>query len=48
MPDTQGAGGCFDALSLPGARNALVIGEVAGQGIHAAATMGQVRTALQR
>ncbi|MEU6777309.1 SpoIIE family protein phosphatase [Streptomyces sp. NPDC046759] len=44
---TQGAGGCFDALSLPGARAALVIGEAAGQGIHAAATMGQVRTAVQ-
>ncbi|MEU9479433.1 SpoIIE family protein phosphatase [Streptomyces sp. NPDC048191] len=47
MPGTQGAGGCFDALSLPGARTALVIGEVAGEGIHAAATMGQVRTAVQ-
>ncbi|WEP00019.1 PP2C family protein-serine/threonine phosphatase [Streptomyces sp. FXJ1.172] len=47
VPGTQGAGGCFDALSLPGARTALVVGEVAGQGIHAAATMGQVRTAVQ-
>jgi hypothetical protein len=40
-------GSCFDAPSLPGARTALVIGEVAGQGIHAAATTGQVRTAVQ-
>ncbi|MFE6756839.1 SpoIIE family protein phosphatase [Streptomyces sp. NPDC057684] len=47
VPGTQGAGSCFDALSLPSARTALVIGEVAGQGIHAAAAMGQVRTAVQ-
>ncbi|MEV5778869.1 SpoIIE family protein phosphatase [Streptomyces antimycoticus] len=47
VPGAQGAGGCFDALSLPGARTALVIGEIAGEGIHAAASMGQVRTAVQ-
>ncbi|WTR44167.1 SpoIIE family protein phosphatase [Streptomyces sp. NBC_00118] len=47
VPGARGAGSCFDALHLPGGRIALVIGEVAGQGIHAAATMGQVRTAVQ-
>ncbi|MFD3492885.1 SpoIIE family protein phosphatase [Streptomyces sp. NPDC058690] len=47
VPGTQGAGGCFDALALPGARIALVLGEVAGQGIYAAVTMGQVRTAVR-
>lgn len=40
MPGIQGAGGCFDALSLSGARTVLVIGEVAGQGIHACASQG--------
>ncbi|MFF2167335.1 SpoIIE family protein phosphatase [Streptomyces sp. NPDC058175] len=47
VPGARGAGSCFDALHLPGGRIALVIGEVAGQGIHAASTMGQVRTAVQ-
>ncbi|MGW3174443.1 SDR family oxidoreductase [Streptomyces sp. NPDC001153] len=41
-PGIEGAGGCFDALSLSlsGAGTALVIGEVAGHGIHAYASQG--------
>ncbi|MER8160407.1 SpoIIE family protein phosphatase [Streptomyces sp. NPDC094472] len=45
----QGAvgGSWFDVIPLPGARVALVAGKVPGQGVHAAATMGQLRTAVQ-
>ncbi|MEU6773095.1 SpoIIE family protein phosphatase [Streptomyces sp. NPDC046759] len=45
VPSEVGGGGGFDTFALSGARTALMIGEVAGQGIHAAITMGQVRTA---
>ncbi|MET9776554.1 SpoIIE family protein phosphatase [Streptomyces sp. NPDC006367] len=39
--------GCwFDTIGLPGARTALVIGDVAGHGLQTAVTMGQLRTAL--
>ncbi|MEU0299436.1 SpoIIE family protein phosphatase [Streptomyces sp. NPDC006175] len=41
-----GAGSWFDTIALPGARTALVIGEVAERGIHAATTMGQLRTVV--
>ncbi|MET8476704.1 SpoIIE family protein phosphatase [Streptomyces clavifer] len=41
-----GSGCWFDTIALPGARTALVIGEVAGQGIHVAITMGQLRTVI--
>ncbi|MCQ8191407.1 SpoIIE family protein phosphatase [Streptomyces rugosispiralis] len=41
------AGSWFDVIPLPGARVALVVGKVAGQGLHAAATMGRLRTAVQ-
>ncbi|BBJ46273.1 hypothetical protein SSPO_089910 [Streptomyces antimycoticus] len=34
-------------IPLPGARVALVAGKVPGQGVHAAATMGRLRTAVQ-
>ena len=46
--DTRaGVGGdWFDVIQLPGARVALVIGDVTGHGIHAAATMGRLRTAV--
>ncbi|MBU3868352.1 SpoIIE family protein phosphatase, partial [Streptomyces sp. 4503] len=40
-------GSWFDVIPLPGARVALVVGKVPGQGVHAAATMGQLRTAVQ-
>ncbi|GAA4832307.1 SpoIIE family protein phosphatase [Kitasatospora terrestris] len=36
----------FDVIPLPGARTALVVGEVAGRGIDAAAAMGRLRTAV--
>ncbi|MFF3920430.1 PP2C family protein-serine/threonine phosphatase [Streptomyces sp. NPDC001852] len=45
VPSEVGGGGGFDTFALSGARTALVVGEVAGQGIHAATTMGQLRTA---
>ncbi|MFD7438330.1 SpoIIE family protein phosphatase [Streptomyces sp. NPDC059861] len=45
VPSEAGGGGGFDTFALSGARTALVVGEVAGQGIHAATTMGQIRTA---
>ncbi|WP_431953269.1 SpoIIE family protein phosphatase [Actinacidiphila sp. bgisy167] len=42
----EGGGAWSDAIPLPGARTALVVGEVAGHGMVAAITMGLVRTAL--
>ncbi|WP_328770263.1 SpoIIE family protein phosphatase [Streptomyces sp. NBC_00286] len=42
-----GVGGdWFDVIPLPGARVALVVGDVVGHGLHAAATMGRLRTAI--
>ncbi|MFI6575767.1 SpoIIE family protein phosphatase [Nocardiopsis sp. NPDC050513] len=42
-----GAGGdWFDVIPLSGARVALVVGDVVGHGLHAAATMGRLRTAV--
>ncbi|MER6119155.1 SpoIIE family protein phosphatase [Streptomyces sp. NPDC001743] len=39
--------GCwFDTIGLSGARTALVIGNVAGQGLQTAITMGQLRTVI--
>ncbi|MEU2621443.1 SpoIIE family protein phosphatase [Streptomyces sp. NPDC007157] len=46
FPGPEGGGVWFDAIALPGARTALVVGDVAGRGVAAAATMGQLRTAL--
>lgn len=47
--DSQaGIGGdWFDVIPLSGTRVALVIGDVAGHGIHASATMGRLRTAVR-
>ncbi|MGW2690224.1 SpoIIE family protein phosphatase [Streptomyces sp. NPDC001414] len=42
----EGAGAWFDAIALPGARTALIVGNVTGQGIAAAMTVGLLRTAL--
>ncbi|MFG1807341.1 SpoIIE family protein phosphatase [Streptomyces sp. NPDC049040] len=43
----EGVGGDWmDAIELPRGRIALVIGDVVGHGIHAAATMGRLRTAV--
>ncbi|MEU1868451.1 SpoIIE family protein phosphatase [Streptomyces gardneri] len=44
---SSGVGGdWFDVIPLPGARVALVVGDVVGHGLHAAATMGRLRTAV--
>lgn len=40
-------GDWFDAVKLPGARTAFVVGDVMGHGLNAAAMMGQLRTAVQ-
>ncbi|WP_405884018.1 SpoIIE family protein phosphatase [Streptomyces sp. NBC_01136] len=47
VPPEAGGGGGFLTFSLPGARTALAVGEVVGQGILAATTMGQLRTAIR-
>jgi PAS domain S-box-containing protein len=46
VPSEAGGGGGFDTFALSGARTALVVGEVAGQGIYAATTMGQLGIAI--
>lgn len=40
-------GDWFDVIRLSGSRVGLVVGDVAGHGINAAATMGRLRTAVQ-
>jgi PAS domain S-box-containing protein len=40
-------GDWYDAIALPGGRVAVAIGDVVGRGIEAAATMGQMRSALR-
>ncbi|MEY9863976.1 serine phosphatase RsbU (regulator of sigma subunit)/anti-sigma regulatory factor (Ser/Thr protein kinase) [Catenulispora sp. GAS73] len=44
---TQVGGDWFDVIPLAGGRVALVIGDVMGRGIRAAAIMGQLRTAVR-
>ncbi|WNM33172.1 SpoIIE family protein phosphatase [Streptomyces sp. Li-HN-5-11] len=39
-------GDWFDVIALSGARVALVVGDVVGRGLHAAATMGRLRAAV--
>ncbi len=47
LPAQAGVGGdWFDVIPLPGARVALAVGDVVGHGLHAAATMGRLRTAV--
>ncbi|WP_327412299.1 SpoIIE family protein phosphatase [Streptomyces sp. NBC_01233] len=47
LPAYPGVGGdWFDVIPLSGARVALVVGDVVGHGLHAAATMGRLRTAV--
>ncbi|MGW1162348.1 SpoIIE family protein phosphatase [Streptomyces sp. NPDC002519] len=47
LPAQAGVGGdWFDVLPLSGARVALAVGDVVGHGLHAAATMGRLRTAV--
>jgi PAS domain S-box-containing protein len=44
----NGVGGdWFDVIPLSGARVALVVGDVVGHGLHAAAAMGRLRTAVR-
>ncbi|MGW1028258.1 SpoIIE family protein phosphatase [Streptomyces sp. NPDC002577] len=45
--DAQAGGDWFDVIPLPGARVGLVVGDVVGHGIPAAATMGRLRTAVR-
>ncbi|MEU5088706.1 SpoIIE family protein phosphatase [Streptomyces sp. NPDC021356] len=40
-------GAWYDTIALSGARTALVVGNVSGRGVNAAASMGQLRTALR-
>jgi GAF domain-containing protein/anti-sigma regulatory factor (Ser/Thr protein kinase) len=50
LPADSGAGvggDWFDVIQLSGTRVALVIGDVAGHGIRASATMGRLRTAVR-
>ncbi|WP_251092162.1 SpoIIE family protein phosphatase [Streptomyces sp. Caat 7-52] len=45
---SNGVGGdWFDVIPLSGARTALVVGDVVGHGVHAAASMGRYRTAVR-
>jgi serine phosphatase RsbU (regulator of sigma subunit)/anti-sigma regulatory factor (Ser/Thr protein kinase) len=44
---TRVGGDWYDTIPLPGGRIALVIGDVAGRGVDAAAMMGQLRSALR-
>jgi Stage II sporulation protein E (SpoIIE)/GAF domain len=46
-PAAQVGGDWFDAIPLPGSRVALIVGDVMGHGVHSAATMGQLRTAVR-
>ncbi|HET9169600.1 MAG TPA: SpoIIE family protein phosphatase [Actinospica sp.] len=46
LPAESVGGDWFDAIALPGARVALVVGDVVGHGLLAAATMGRLRTAV--
>ncbi|MFJ3905480.1 SpoIIE family protein phosphatase [Streptomyces sp. NPDC090025] len=45
--DHDVGGDWFDVVELPGGRTGLVIGDVMGHGVHAAAVMGQLRTAVR-
>ncbi|MFG2881891.1 SpoIIE family protein phosphatase [Streptomyces sp. NPDC048297] len=47
LPAQSGVGGdWFDVIPLPGFRVALVVGDIVGHGLHAAVTMGRLRTAV--
>ncbi|MFD9009946.1 SpoIIE family protein phosphatase [Streptomyces sp. NPDC059552] len=48
LPAESGVGGdWFDVIQLSGTRVALLVGDVVGHGLHAAATMGRLRTAAR-
>ena len=44
---TQAGGDWYDAIALPDGRTALVIGDVMGRGVRAAAVMGQLRATVR-
>ena len=46
LPAPDGGGAWFDVIGMAGARTALIVGEVAGHGMAAATTMGQLRTVI--
>jgi anti-sigma regulatory factor (Ser/Thr protein kinase) len=47
LPSQAGVGGdWYDVIPLSGCRVALVVGDVVGHGVHAAATMGRLQTAV--
>ncbi|MYV97817.1 SpoIIE family protein phosphatase [Streptomyces sp. SID3343] len=45
--DTEISGDWYDVVPLPSFRVALVVGDVAGNGLYATATMGRLRTAVR-
>ncbi|WP_328619294.1 SpoIIE family protein phosphatase [Streptomyces sp. NBC_00354] len=48
LPAESGVGGdWFDVIPLSGTRVAMLVGDVVGHGLHAAATMGRLRTAAR-
>lgn len=47
QPSPSGGGAWFDVIELPGERTLLVVGDVTGQGITTAITVGLLRTAVQ-
>ena len=47
LPAQSVGGDWFDVIPLPGTRVALAVGDVVGHGLHAAATMGRLRTAVR-
>lgn len=47
VADTDVGGDWYDVIPLGGGRTAIVIGDVMGRGVHAAAVMGQLRTAVR-
>ncbi|MEU7385004.1 MULTISPECIES: SpoIIE family protein phosphatase [unclassified Streptomyces] len=46
-PTGAAPGAWYDTIALSSARTALVVGNVSGQGLNAAATMGQMRTVIR-
>ncbi|MFH8387193.1 SpoIIE family protein phosphatase [Kitasatospora sp. NPDC018058] len=44
LPTSAGGGGWYDVIPLSGARTAVAVGQVAGHGMHVAATMGRLRS----
>jgi PAS domain S-box-containing protein len=47
VEDTQAGGDWYDVIELPGGRTALIVGDVMGRGVRAAAVMGQLRATVR-